>query len=84
MEGKKYQSEKEKDSQITNKMKAKIMLEELKLKYPNFNDIDLNDDYMIEKIIELNFNEEEIKNYFENYSVDKIYQELEDDYGISY
>ena len=82
MEGKKYQSEK--DPQITNKMKAKIMLEELKLKYPNFNDIDLNDDYMIEKIIELNFNEEEIKNYFENYSVDKIYQELEDEYGISY
>ena len=41
MEGKKEQSEKEKNSQITNKIIAKIMIEELKLKYPNFNNIDI-------------------------------------------
>ena len=60
--------------------RAKIMLEELKLKYPIFNDTNLNEDEIIKKIIELNFDEDKIKNYFD---IKKIYEELEEDYGIS-
>ena len=60
--------------------RAKIMLEELKLKYPIFNDNNLKEDDIIKKIIELNFDEDKIKNY---YDVQKIYEELEEDYGIS-
>ena len=60
--------------------RAKIMLEELKLKYPIFNDNNLKEDDIIKKIIELNFDVDKIKNY---YDVQKIYEELEEDYGIS-
>ena len=60
--------------------RAKIMLEELKLKYPIFNDNNLKEDDIIKKIIELNFDEDKIKNYFD---IKKIYEELEEDYGIS-
>ena len=60
--------------------RAKIMLEELKLKYPIFNDNNLKEDDIIKKIIELNFDEDKIKNYFD---IEKIYEELEEDYGIS-
>ena len=60
--------------------RAKIMLEELKLKYPIFNDNNLKEDDIIKKIIELNFDVDKIKNYFD---IEKIYEELEEDYGIS-
>ena len=53
------------------------MLQELKLKYPIFNNINLNFDFIIKQIIELNFNEDKIKDCIE------IYQELEDDYDVS-
>ena len=61
------------------KVKAKIMLEELKLKYKTINDIG-NDEKVIEKIIELNFDENKIKDY---YDVDRIYLEIDEDFGIS-
>ena len=60
--------------------RAKIMLEKLKLKYPIFKDNNLKEDDIIKKIIELNFDEDKIKNYFD---IKKIYEELEEDYGIS-
>ena len=80
MKEKKEKSEKEKSSQKANEIRAEIMLEELKLKYPIFNNNNLNDDFIIKKIIELNFNENKIK---ENCDANKIYQELEDDFFIS-
>ena len=76
----KEKDEKEKSSQKTNEIRAEIMLEELKLKYPIFNNINLNDDFIIKKIIELNFNEDKIK---ENCDANKIYQEFKDDFYIS-
>ena len=63
----------------TNEIKAKIMLEELKLKYPNINGVD-SDENIIKKIIELNFDENAV-NYF--YDIQRVYNELEDEYGIS-
>ena len=63
----------------SNEIKAEIMLEELKLKYQNINGVD-SDENIIKKIIELNFDENAINNY---YDIEKLYNELEDDYGIS-
>ena len=61
-----------------NKAKAKIMYEELLVKYSYIKDMD-NEENIIKKIIELNFDENKIKNY---YDVQKIYNELEDEYGL--
>ena len=69
--------EKEKSAK---KVKAKIMLEELKLKYKTINDIGY-DEKVIEKIIELNFDENKILDYFG--TVDRLYKELDEDFGIS-
>ena len=55
------------------------MMEELKLKYHDLNDVD-DEGNMIKKIIELNFNEDEIKRY---YDINRLYTELDDEYGIS-
>ena len=63
----------------TNEIKAKIMLEELKLKYPNINGVD-SDENIIKKIIELNFDENAVNNF---YDIQRVYNELEDEYGIS-
>ena len=63
----------------SNEIKAEIMLEELKLKYQNINGVD-SDENIIKKIIELNFDENAINNY---YNIEKLYNELEDEYGIS-
>ena len=41
------------------------MLEELKLKYQSFNNSNLKEDKIIKKIIELNFDEYEIKKYID-------------------
>ena len=62
------------------KIKAQIMLEELKCKYQKFNDVK-NDKNIIEKIIELNFDEDKIKKFY--YGVDKLFNRIEDDYGIT-
>ena len=61
-----------------NKAKAKIMYEGLLVKYSYIKDMD-NEENIIKKIIELNFDENKIKNY---YDVQKIYNELEDEYGL--
>ena len=71
-------SEKENQSEI-NKMKAKIMYDEIIIKYNDIKDID-NEENIINKIIELNFDENQIKEY---YNVQRIYFELEDEYGVS-
>ena len=63
----------------TNEIKAKIMLEELKLKYQNINGAD-SDENIIKKIIELNFDENTVNNF---YDIQRVYNELEDEYGIS-
>ena len=63
----------------TNEIKAKIMLEELKLKYPNINGVD-SDENIIKKIIELNFDENAVNNF---YDIQRVYNELEDEYGNS-
>ena len=62
-----------------NKIKAKIMYEELLVKYSYIKDKD-NEENIIEKIIELNFDENKIKDY---YDVKELYNELEDEYGVS-
>ena len=59
----------------TNEIKAKIMLEELKLKYPNINGVD-SDENIIKKIIELNFDENAISNF---YDIERLYKELDKD-----
>ena len=63
-----------------DKIKAKIMYDELIVKYDFIKQIDTEEN-IIKKIIQLNFNELEIKNFYTN--IDIIYQELEDEYGIS-
>ena len=63
----------------SNEIKAEIMLEELKLKYQNINGVD-SDENIIKKIIELNLDENAI---IQLYDINKIYEEFEDDYGIS-
>ena len=71
-------SEKENQSEI-NKMKAKIMYDEIIIKYKDIKDIDTEEN-IIKKIIELNFDENRIKEY---YNIQRIYDEIEDEYGVS-
>ena len=71
------------NSEVRNgllKAKAKIMIEELKLKYKNINLFN-DDENIIKKIIELNFNESKLIEYFDK--VIKIFQEMDDEYGIA-
>lgn len=63
-----------------DEIKAKIMYDELIVKYDFIKQI-YSERYIIKKIIQLNFNELKIKNFCAD--VDIIYQELEDEYGIS-
>ena len=63
-----------------DEIKAKIMYDELIVKYDFIKQID-SERYIIKKIIQLNFNELKIKNFCAD--VDIIYQELEDEYLIS-
>ena len=62
-----------------NKIKAKIMYDELVIKYSYIKDMD-SEENIIKKIIELNFDEIKIKNY---YLAPRIYNEFEDEYGVS-
>ena len=62
-----------------NKIKAKIIYNELIVKYNNIKNA-ANEENIIKKIIEFNFDENKTKDY---YDVERIYNELEDDYGIS-
>ena len=62
-----------------NKMKAKIMYDEIIIKYNEIKDIDTEEN-IIKKIIELNFDENKVKEY---YNVQRIFDEIEDEYGIS-
>ena len=61
-----------------NKTKAKIMYDELVVKYSYIKDMD-SEEYIIKKIIELNLDENAIIQF---YDINKIYEEFEDDYGI--
>ena len=66
----------------TNKIKAKIMYDEIIVKYSYIKDMD-SEENIIKKIIELNFDENKIKEY---YDVHKLYDELEEEveyYGQS-
>ena len=49
-----------------NKMKAEIMLDEIIIKYNFIKDIDTEEN-IIKKIIELNFDENQIKEYYITY-----------------
>ena len=71
-------SQKENQSEI-NKMKAKIMYDEIIIKYNYIKGIDTEEN-IIKKIIELNFDENRIKEY---YNIQRIYDEIEDEYGVS-
>ena len=62
-----------------NKIKAKIIYNELIVKYNNIKNA-ANEENIIKKIIELNFDENKIKDY---YDVQRIYNELEEEYGLS-
>ncbi len=62
-----------------NKMKAEIMLDEIIIKYNFIKYIDTEEN-IIKKIIELNLDENAIIQF---YDINKIYEEFEDDYGIS-
>ena len=68
-------SQKENQSEI-NKMKAKIMYDEIIIKYNDIKDIDTEEN-VINKIIELNFDENQVKEY---YNIQRIYDEI--DYEI--
>ena len=61
-----------------NKMKAEIMLDEIIIKYNFIKYIDTEEN-IIKKIIELNFDENQIKEYYS----EKIYDGLNDDYHLS-
>ena len=61
-----------------NKMKAEIMYDEIIIKYNHIKDID-NEENVIKKIIELNFDENQLKEYYEQ----RIYDEFEEEYGLS-
>ena len=61
-----------------NKMKAKIIYDEIIIKYNEIKDIDTEEN-IIKKIIELNFDENQIKEYYN----EKIYDGLNDDYHLS-
>ena len=62
-----------------DKIKAKIMYDEIIIKYKYIKDID-SEEKIIKKIIELKFNEESIKEY---YDINKIFFELDEEYGMS-
>ena len=55
------------------------MYDEILVKYSYIKDMD-NEENIIKKIIELNFDENKIKDY---YDVQRIYNELEEEYGLS-
>ena len=61
-----------------NKMKAEIMYDEIIIKYNFIKDID-NEEKVIQKIIEFNFDENKIKEYYEQ----RIYVKLDDEWGVS-
>ena len=62
-----------------NKMKAEIMLDEIIIKYNFIKDIDTEEN-IIKKIIELNFDENQIKEY---YNIQRLYDELKYEYFLS-
>ena len=62
-----------------DKTKAKIMYDELIIKYKYIKDID-SEENIIKKIIELKFNEESVKEY---YDINKLFLELDEEYGMS-
>ena len=62
-----------------NKMKAKIIYDEIIIKYNEIKDIDTEEN-IIKKIIELNLDENKVKDY---YNVQRIYDQLDEEYGIS-
>ena len=72
-------SQKANNQSEINKMKAKIMYDEIIIKYKDIKDIDTEEN-IINKIIELNFDENKVKEY---YNVRGIFDELEEEYGIS-
>ena len=62
-----------------DKTKAKIMYDELIIKYKYIKDMD-SEENIIKKIIELKFNEESVKEY---YDINKLFLELDEEYGMS-
>ena len=62
-----------------DKIKAKIMYDEIIIKYKYIKDID-SEENIIKKIIELKFNEESVKEY---YDINKLFLELDEEYGMS-
>ena len=73
----------EKGQEVQNeidKTKAKIMYDELIIKYKYIKDFD-NEENTIKKIIELKLNEESIKKYYDN--IQRIYEYLENNYELS-
>ena len=74
---------KEEDKNIKNelnKTKAKAMYDELIIKYEYIKGMDTEEN-IIKKIIQLNFNELEIKNFYDK--VKQMYDDLEDEYAVS-
>ena len=62
-----------------NKIKAKIIYDEIIIKYNEIKDIDTEEN-IIKKIIELNLDENKVKDY---YIVQRIYDQLDEEYGMS-
>ena len=62
-----------------NKIKAEIMYDEIIIKYEYIKNID-NEENIINKIIELNFDENKIKEYYEQKFFDDLFGEI-DNYG---
>ena len=62
-----------------NKIKAEIMYDEIIIKYEYIKNID-NEENIINKIIELNFDENKIKEYYEQKICDDLFG-VRDNYG---
>ena len=65
----------------TNKIKAKIMHDEIIVKYSYIKDMD-SEENIIKKIIELNFDENKIKEYYDVKALIDEIEEEEEKYGI--
>ena len=62
-----------------NKIKAKIIYDEIIIKYNEIKDIDTEEN-IIKKIIELNLDENKVKEY---YNVQRLYEQFDEEYAIS-
>ena len=77
---KEHKEEDKNNKNELNETKAKTMYDELIIKYEYIKGMDTEEN-IIKKITQLNFNELEIKNFYDK--VKQMYDDLEDEYAVS-